>query len=71
MIEAGQVYRHYKGHIYRVVAVAKHSETLEAPVVYSRVDGEPDLWVRPAVMFAETLADGRPRFEMLQESDLK
>lgn len=68
MIEAGQVYRHYKGHIYRV---AKHSETLEAPVVYSRVDGEPDLWVRSAVMFAETLADGRPRFEMLQESDLK
>lgn len=45
MIEAGQVYRHYKGHIYRVVGVAKHSETLEAPVVYSRADGEPDLWV--------------------------
>lgn len=62
MIEAGLVYRHYKGHIYRV---AKHSETLEAPVVYSRVDGEPDLWVRPTVMFAETLADGRPRFELL------
>lgn len=71
MIEVGQVYRHYKGHIYRVVGVAKHSETLEALVVYSRADGEPDLWVRPTVMFAETLADGRPRFELLQESDLK
>ena len=71
MIEAGQVYRHYKGHIYRVVGVAKHSETLEAPVVYSRADGEPDLWVRPAVMFAETLVDGKSLFVLLQESDLK
>ncbi|MCC6643671.1 DUF1653 domain-containing protein, partial [Candidatus Peregrinibacteria bacterium] len=33
MIEPG-IYRHYKGKNYRVIGVAKHSETMELMVVY-------------------------------------
>ncbi len=48
-------YRHYKGNEYRVVGLARHSETLEALVVYQPLYGERVLWVRPAAMFVETV----------------
>lgn len=46
-------YRHYKGNDYEVVAVARHSETLEAVVVYRALYGDSGLWVRPYGMFCE------------------
>ena len=58
-------YRHYKGNEYTVLGVARHSETLEELVVYRQEYGDRGLWVRPAVMFAETVTvDGKamPRF---------
>ena len=61
-------YRHYKGNDYTVLGVARHSETLEALVVYRQEYGERGLWVRPAAMFAGTVVvDGRavPRFARL------
>jgi hypothetical protein len=48
-------YRHYKGRDYRVLGVARHSETLEPLVVYQALYGESGLWVRPAAMFVETV----------------
>lgn len=51
------LYKHYKGNIYEVIGVAKHSETLEEMVVYKATyqkDGE-NLWVRPLQMFLETV----------------
>lgn len=48
-------YRHYKGQEYRVIGLARHSETLEALVVYEALYGERGLWVRPAAMFLETV----------------
>jgi hypothetical protein len=64
------MYRHYKGHMATVIAVAVHSETLEELVVYHHVnkDGVDMVWVRPIEMFLETVVvDGvkRPRFERL------
>ncbi len=59
-------YRHYKGHEYRVIGVAKHSETLEELVVYQKLYDDGGLWVRPKVMFLEDVeVDGmkKPRFE--------
>jgi len=54
-------YRHYKGRDYRVLGLARHSETLEPLVVYQALYGESGLWVRPAAMFGETVfVDGRP-----------
>jgi len=61
-------YRHYKGHDYRVISLARHSETREVLVVYQALYGDGGLWVRPAAMFTETVTvDGRrgPRFERM------
>lgn len=58
-------YRHYKGNEYTVVGMARHSETLEELVVYRQEYGEHGLWVRPKLMFLETVkVDGQdvPRF---------
>ena len=46
-------YRHFKGKEYRVLGVARHSETLEPLVVYQALYGERGLWVRPAAMWTE------------------
>ena len=46
-------YRHYKGKMYEVVGVAKHSETLEELVVYRALYGNNELWARPLNMFLE------------------
>ncbi len=59
------VYRHYKGKLYQVLEVARHSETLEPLVVYRTLYGNYDLWVRPYAMFTgEVTIDGvtQPRF---------
>ena len=51
------LYKHYKGKIYEVVGIAKHSETLIDMVVYKATyqpEGE-NLWVRPLTMFMETI----------------
>jgi hypothetical protein len=59
-------HRHYKGGLYRVVGLAKHSETLEPMVVYEHLwPHEQGLWVRPADMFHGTLEDGTTRFKPL------
>jgi acyl-CoA thioesterase I len=47
------IYRHYKGNMYQVLGVAKHSETMEDVVVYRALYGDGGLWVRPLSMFAE------------------
>ena len=46
-------YRHFKGNLYEVIAVALNSETLEEMVVYKALYGEEKLWVRPKAMFEE------------------
>ena len=48
-----QYYRHFKGNVYRVLHIAKHSETLEEMVVYHAMYGERGIWVRPLAMFEE------------------
>ncbi|MFN6944713.1 MAG: DUF1653 domain-containing protein [Cytophagaceae bacterium] len=63
-------YRHYKGKLYKVIGLAKHSESLEELVVYQCLYGEFDLWVRPLSMFEEKInADGKEmqRFEYVGE----
>ena len=58
-------YRHYKGGEYEVVAVARHSETQEALVVYRPLYNDSGWWVRPhAMFFGQVEVDGRlqPRF---------
>jgi hypothetical protein len=53
-------YRHYKGNEYVVLGVARHSENDEELVVYRQGYGDQAWWVRPKVMFEETVeVDGR------------
>jgi hypothetical protein len=62
-------YRHYKGGEYEVVGVARHSETLEALVVYRPLYNATGLWVRPhAMFFGEVDAGGKrqPRFSRVE-----
>lgn len=66
-LQAG-LYRHYKGQNYRVLGVARHSETEEALVIYQALYGEFGLWVRPLEMFTEAVeVDGEwvPRFVLV------
>lgn len=63
------LYRHYKGPEYRVLGVARHSETEQQMVVYQALYGDYGLWVRPLQMFCEAVeVDGQrvPRFALIQ-----
>ena len=65
------IYKHFKGNIYKVIGIAKHSETLEEQVVYVSIEDDSDIWVRPATMFVDRVErDGKAfqRFEFLGES---
>lgn len=69
MLKPG-IYRHYKGNLYKVLGVAKHSETLEDLVVYEPLYSS-GLWVRPLTMFTEKVkSEGLeiPRFELIEDS---
>lgn len=58
-------YKHYKGNIYKVLCIAKHSETLEEMVVYQDASNSEKIWARPKDMWCETVEiDGEiiPRF---------
>ena len=68
-IEAGSLYEHFKGLRYKVLAVARHSETLEEFVVYQALYGEAGVWVRPLSMFVENVTvndQTQPRFKRIQ-----
>ncbi|MCX9156309.1 DUF1653 domain-containing protein [Niveibacterium sp. 24ML] len=62
-------YRHYKGGEYEVIGVVRHSETLEALVLYRPLYKAGGMWVRPFAMFIENVAhEGvtQPRFAPIQ-----
>lgn len=59
-------YRHFKGNEYEVIAIAKHSETLEETVVYKALYGDGDIWVRPAKMWDETIERNGKTFKRFE-----
>ena len=65
----GGVYRHFKGNCYTVMALAKHSETLEELVVYRALYGEGQIWVRPLTEFLETVTRDGKTFFRFEEID--
>ena len=53
-IIVGKIYKHYKGNIYKIIAIGKNSENLEEMIVYeSTKDGQ--IWIRPKSMWNETI----------------
>ena len=45
------IYKHFKGHIYKVLYVAKDSETLEDIVIYQDTTDLNKIWARKKDMF--------------------
>ena len=63
-ISIGKKYRHYKGNLYEIIALAKHSETLDEMIIYKSLkDGA--VWARPKSMWNEVVDEkGTLRFTL-------
>lgn len=54
-IFVNRVYEYYKGQSYKILALARHSESLEELVVYQAIHGESLVWVRSLALFLENV----------------
>lgn len=50
-VEKSATYRHFKGNLYKVIEIAKNTETNEMMVVYQALYGDYGIFVRPLDMF--------------------
>ncbi len=73
-IKPGQLYKHYKGDTYKIITLARHSESGEFLVVYERQTDIAHtgwrIYARPESMFFDHIEiDGYsgPRFEYIEE----
>ena len=71
-----EVYRHFKGKLYQVLAVAKDAGTMEETVVYQGLYPPYQIWTRPLKEFTEKLDPARypdagtgHRFERVMPGD--
>jgi hypothetical protein len=84
-IKVGEIYKHYKGTFVKVVALCKHTETLEDMIAYIHVNNsskkntDPNLffstddrtvWVRPKSMWFDKVKDGETtRFTLVEKEN--
>ncbi len=57
------IFRHYKGNLYEVLAIAKDTETEEPIVIYQDIEKRGIIWARPASMWFDDVGVGVRRFE--------
>lgn len=63
-IMVNKLYKHYKGNIYKVIALARHSEMGEDVVIYQSVKNG-DIWCRPKTMWFDKIDDNTTRFTLI------
>ena len=75
---AGQIYKHFKGNLYEVLAVAVHTESEEKLVVYQSVDNPDRVFARPLEMFMSEidrfrypLIRAKYRFTLVSEPEVE
>ena len=74
-VPVGAIFEHYSGKRYKILGVARHSETLGLCVIYQGLYecptfGSQPTWVRPLEMFLETVpinGEPCPRFRFISE----
>ena len=84
-VKVGEIYKHHKGSFVKVVALCKHTETLEDMIAYIHVNNTstnntaPNLflatdhtvWVRPASMWFDKVNNGTTRFTRVEFKERK
>jgi len=74
----GELYRHFKGGLYRIITIAQHTEDLAGLVIYKSEDDPSKVWARPVVNFMSPVdkvkypdAGQEMRFEKVEEGSRK
>ena len=61
-IEAGKIYKHFKGNLYLVLGIAKNSENEEDYVIYKALYEDNLVWIRPLANFLEEVNKNNQKY---------
>jgi hypothetical protein len=71
--KAADIVRHFKGTEYIIIGIGVDTETEQEVVIYKKVDGTGNIWVRPRTMFESEVdhekypdATQKYRFELIE-----